>query len=664
MSLERMYQVYGTTAQWTSADPILEAGEIGVEDTGTAHFVYVGDGVNNWSSLSPIGRSDLAAYIASLVSAGALVTSVFTRTGDITAQAGDYTAAQITETAAAKIMTSTERDQLAALVALGDRPAAAEPTVSGVLSGGAVTLASGLLVDIAAGAGVVVNGYTTAGSPSLTDVSWNAETNVSVIPGSIGPDDSTVYIGKDSTGTTVVQASAPTEQEHQDNIWLAIVILSANQNAIAGIVDFPTVGFSASALLASYLRRTNIAKEGGGALSAAGGLGLAISALMLWGRGLNWRTDPAKPNHVTVAAQNPATLAYWLGTGAGIDPTTTEVDPTEYEPTPGTLSNAVYGTAMDPAWTNQVVFVTPGGLAIILRGTEVYGDKTSALAGIDAENAARSWPEDLQAMAVYAGVITVRADAADTGFGDLSDTNVCEFTTAAQETAALGNQAISAILTASDYFPQSDAANGDVLIVAGLPDGPFVTTAAPGGGGWKYIASYSPSTNKFTINAASAFDGTYRKIKMEPDGVHLASDGNLHMRVSQAATEQTGGTAYEWALQASYYSSNAHTGATDDDNINLTATSFDVDGDAAASIINGEIILQKPGAAGVYRVFKSEIEYYGSGGGNIFLARGNSRFKDDTDAIDAVIIYGRNGGDTGDVNFDGGQVHLFGWVDA
>ena len=47
----RMQQRRGTAAQWTSADPILAAGEIGFE-TDTGEF-RVGDGSNHWSDLSP-----------------------------------------------------------------------------------------------------------------------------------------------------------------------------------------------------------------------------------------------------------------------------------------------------------------------------------------------------------------------------------------------------------------------------------------------------------------------------------------------------------------------------------------------------------------------------------------------------------------------------------
>jgi len=45
----RMQQRRGTASQWTIADPVLAAGEIGVESD-TAKF-KIGDGVNAWSNL-------------------------------------------------------------------------------------------------------------------------------------------------------------------------------------------------------------------------------------------------------------------------------------------------------------------------------------------------------------------------------------------------------------------------------------------------------------------------------------------------------------------------------------------------------------------------------------------------------------------------------------
>lgn len=51
---QRMWQRRDTSANWVARNPVLEAGEIGIELSGTAgvaHKVKVGDGVTVWTSL-------------------------------------------------------------------------------------------------------------------------------------------------------------------------------------------------------------------------------------------------------------------------------------------------------------------------------------------------------------------------------------------------------------------------------------------------------------------------------------------------------------------------------------------------------------------------------------------------------------------------------------
>ncbi|CAN0169565.1 unnamed protein product, partial [Chrysoparadoxa australica] len=63
------------------------------------------------------------------------VSTVHGRTGNVAGQSGDYNAGQITETPAAKIMTATERDAIAAAVP-GSRQVG---TGTGLAGGGALT---------------------------------------------------------------------------------------------------------------------------------------------------------------------------------------------------------------------------------------------------------------------------------------------------------------------------------------------------------------------------------------------------------------------------------------------------------------------------------------------------------------------------------------------
>lgn len=86
---------------------------------------------NGLRSFSPADIKDIATIWGGGGSGGA-VTSVFGRTGNVVSVSGDYTAAQITETATKKIMTDTERTKLAGIAdnasaagATGDAHAAA-----------------------------------------------------------------------------------------------------------------------------------------------------------------------------------------------------------------------------------------------------------------------------------------------------------------------------------------------------------------------------------------------------------------------------------------------------------------------------------------------------------------------------------------------------------
>lgn len=91
----------GTAAQWTSANPVLKQGELGYEtDTKLAKL---GDGTTAWTSL---------AYW-NVGGGGGSVVSVFGRAGAVTAQSGDYTAAQVGADAAGTSAAETTRAEAA-----------------------------------------------------------------------------------------------------------------------------------------------------------------------------------------------------------------------------------------------------------------------------------------------------------------------------------------------------------------------------------------------------------------------------------------------------------------------------------------------------------------------------------------------------------------------
>ena len=60
---QRMWQRRDTTANWASANPVLAAGEIGVELTTPPKF-KIGDGVTAWTSLAYQGNGGAADHVA------------------------------------------------------------------------------------------------------------------------------------------------------------------------------------------------------------------------------------------------------------------------------------------------------------------------------------------------------------------------------------------------------------------------------------------------------------------------------------------------------------------------------------------------------------------------------------------------------------------------
>jgi hypothetical protein len=66
---QRMWQRRDTTANWNSANPVLAAGEIGVELTSPPKM-KVGDGVTAWTSLAYVGVGTLPAYMGATFDGG------------------------------------------------------------------------------------------------------------------------------------------------------------------------------------------------------------------------------------------------------------------------------------------------------------------------------------------------------------------------------------------------------------------------------------------------------------------------------------------------------------------------------------------------------------------------------------------------------------------
>lgn len=101
----------GTTAQWSTANPVLAFGEVGVENTGAGLRSKIGDGATVWESLPYADDSALAAALAAETNAVS-----HADTGDATTLASANTHADTAATSAldsAKSYTNTKTSGLA-----------------------------------------------------------------------------------------------------------------------------------------------------------------------------------------------------------------------------------------------------------------------------------------------------------------------------------------------------------------------------------------------------------------------------------------------------------------------------------------------------------------------------------------------------------------------
>lgn len=103
----RMQQRRGTASQWTIADPVLAAGEIGVESD-TAKF-KIGDGINTWSTLDYFSATpDLTGYATEAYADQAEADAISTAASDATTKANtaESNANSYTDTAISNLVDS------------------------------------------------------------------------------------------------------------------------------------------------------------------------------------------------------------------------------------------------------------------------------------------------------------------------------------------------------------------------------------------------------------------------------------------------------------------------------------------------------------------------------------------------------------------------------
>jgi hypothetical protein len=255
---------------------------------------------------------------------------------------------------------------------------------TGTRDGGEITINGGdnTLFDISSGSGIIVDNYTDANNPTITNVVWgnltgNTVTNLTADTGS--------YIFLNSSLNTVQFgiSNPPTEADFRDNIFLGIVG-HANFTNLINVFNTPiqiVSPINQHQDLTSAIGPFSIA--GNRILNILGTLELEKTAGRSFFYGGNFHTDNKVPSNITTSDLSGSTLIY--ATGANVlGPSGTTIDPNNYDPDGAGTITAIPGTN---AYVAHRIWHQPSSNLLIFQyGQDFYTNAAEARDEFEFEN--------------------------------------------------------------------------------------------------------------------------------------------------------------------------------------------------------------------------------------------------------------------------------------
>lgn len=322
------------------------------------------------------------------------VAGIDTLTGDVTATGSGSVAATI----AAGAVTYAQMQLVAAsskLIGSGASGAGAAPveitlgagllmtgtTVSasgsstalstGVVTGGALSIATGTTFDISDGNGWIVD--VSVDPPVATAISWTGKTGITVT------DIATqliTFVSINSAGTVIQQGTRWTSSQARDQILLGVVV-HVDLTSIDAVNQQQSLSTQIGPGLYDLYEGIGFINASGNNFSPAGA-SLAINKTLgsLLVHGSNFTTDPKAPNVLSNAALLPCTIQYRVGEGTNYS-TGAVVLPDLYDDgtaTPAAVSNNKF--------TVQRVYLFTSNNVKIQFGQTIYNTMADAKAAI------------------------------------------------------------------------------------------------------------------------------------------------------------------------------------------------------------------------------------------------------------------------------------------
>lgn len=249
--------------------------------------------------------------------------------------------------------------------------------MTGVLTGGSVSVASSTQLNIAAGSGRVTR-FLDPENPDTTEVTWAALTNYT--PVNINTSGQYV-LGFDSNGD-LHEFSAATITTASLKQYIFIGAFACHSGALTALINTPfNVAANGASTARDFIRDVIGPSNVTGNVISANGANLSVNSNggTIFIPGSNYRVDSESPDEPVIAAASPVTFVKLYREAA---PSTrllrdggsvTVIDPTKYDDGSGTLQ-----TLTPNSWTVQTLYIDHAGQYWVMYGQETFSKKSEA----------------------------------------------------------------------------------------------------------------------------------------------------------------------------------------------------------------------------------------------------------------------------------------------
>lgn len=388
-------------------------------------------------------------------------------------------------------------------------------TSTGVLSFAGISIASPTTFTVAPVKGWIINNETDPTNPTKQYVDWGGAVGVTA---TFVTTATNTFILLTPSLTILQQTTFPTPLQRKQNIFLG-QLGHANMTSIIQVFNEPDITLSPASQLRDMFIPFHLINDGVFASPNGANLSFNTSAGNLYGLGIGFVANIAKPNNIPLTLQNPVTFQYRTQNG-GASSNTSLVDPLSYD-LAGNITTISGGAAKS---TNQRIYLTQTGAVRVQYGQTIYNTLASAIAAV--QNEAFIEFTNFTTNAVLIGTLSIQKSATDLSniaqasftraskVGSLSGGSNGVSTTTLQQ--AYDNSVTPEILTDNTRgaFSVKRGSSGDTDSVLEVLNGAGTITAKITGNGLMYPAQATTVLAPAYVKGAIYFDTTLNALRI------------------------------------------------------------------------------------------------------------------------------------------------------